>query len=165
MSYQEKRIIFTIITGVLILGAYCIYAYGKFQSSTAHTEDIKFWAGAILMFVGIGVVVNIVNQIVFHILIAISIAVKEKMRNGMYDDKEIEKTIKNEMVTDEMDQLIELKSMRTGFFVSGIGFLLGLLLLVLNYSPIIMINIMFISFLVGSLLEGFIQLHYYRKGV
>ncbi len=165
MSYQEKRIIFTIVTGVLILGAYCIYAYKKYQSSTVNTEDIKFWAGSILVFVGIGVVVNIVNQIVFHILIAISIVVKEKMRNGNYDDKEIEESIKNEMVTDEMDQLIELKSMRTGFFISGIGFLLGLLLLVLNYSPIIMINLMFISFLVGSLLEGFIQLYYYRKGV
>lgn len=165
MSYQEKRIIFTIITGVLILGAYCIYAYGKYQSGTIDTEDMKFWAGLILMFVGIGVVVNIVNQIIFHILIAISIAVKEKMRNGMCDDKEIEKTIKSEMVTDEMDNLIELKSMRTGFFVSGIGFVAGLLSLVLNYAPVIMINIIFISFLVGSLLEGFIQLHYYRKGI
>jgi len=165
MSYQEKRIIFTIVTGILILGAYCIYAYKKFQSSAVNTEDIKFWAGSILVFVVIGIVVNIVNQIIFHILIAISIAVEKKIRNENCDEKEIEESIKNGMVTDEMDQLIELKSMKTGFFVSGIGFLLGLVLLVLNYSPIIMINLMFIFFLIGSLLEGFVQLYYYRKGI
>ena len=165
MSYKEKRTIFSVVTGILILAAYCIYAYRKYQSGTIISNDMRFWAGTILIFVGIGVVVTIINQIIFHILLAVTIAVKEKMDHGNCNDKEIEKTIKNEMVTDEMDQLIDLKSMRVGFVVSGMGFVAGLILLVLNYSPVVMLNVMFISFCVGSLLEGFSQIYYYRKGI
>jgi hypothetical protein len=32
MSYQEKRTVVTVLTGILILAAYCIYASGKIQS-------------------------------------------------------------------------------------------------------------------------------------
>jgi hypothetical protein len=165
MSYQEKRTIVSIITGVFILGAYCIYAYGKYQSGAIATDDMKFWAGTMLMFIGIGIAAAIVIQIVFHILLSVAIAIQEKVRNGKCDDKEIEKTIGAEMVTDEMDKLIELKSMRIGFSVAGIGFVAALVSLILNYSFALMINVMFISFSTGSLLEGFTQLYFYRKGV
>lgn len=117
------------------------------------------------MFIGIGIAAAIAIQIVFHILLSVAIAVQEKVRNGNCDDKEIEKTIGAEMVTDEMDKLIELKSMRIGFSVAGIGFVAALVSLILNYSPAVMINIMFVSFSAGSLLEGFTQLYFYRKGV
>ena len=165
MSYQEKRIIISIITGVFILAAYCTYVYGKYQSGAIAADDLKFWAGAMLMFIGIGIAAIIVIQIVFHILLSVAIAVQEKVKNGEYDDKEIEKTIGVEMITDEMDKLIELKAMRIGFAVAGIGFVAALVSLILNYSPAVMINIMFLSFSAGSLLEGFTQLYFYRKGV
>ena len=32
MSYQEKRTITNMITMALVLGAYCIYAFGKYQA-------------------------------------------------------------------------------------------------------------------------------------
>jgi len=147
------------------LGAYCTYVYGKYQSGAIAADDLKFWAGAMLMFIGIGIVAGIAIQIVFHILLSVAIAVQEKVRNGMCDDEDIEKTIGAEMITDEMDKLIELKSMRIGFSVAGIGFVAALVSLILNYSPAVMINIMFLSFSVGSLLEGFTQLYFYRKGV
>jgi hypothetical protein len=113
----------------------------------------------------IGIVVTIVIQIVFHILLSISIAVKEKMQDGQCDDEEIEKTIGAEMVEDEMDKLIELKSTRIGFFFAGIGFVAALVSLVLAFSPVVMLNIMFISFSIGSIFEGFSQLYFYRKGI
>jgi hypothetical protein len=87
------------------------------------------------------------------------------MRGNDIDDKEIERAIGFEMVTDEMDTLIELKSMRIGFAVAGIGFIAGLISLVLNYSPVVMMNVLFISFSFGSILEGFTQLYYYRRGI
>jgi hypothetical protein len=165
MSYQEKRTIVSIITGVFILGAYCTYAYGKYQSGAIAADDMKFWAGTMLVFIGIGIAAAIAIQIVFHILLSVAIAVQEKVRNGNCDDKIIEKTIGAEMVTDEMDKLIELKSMRIGFIVAGIGFVAALVSLTLNYSPAVMINIMFVSFSAGSLLEGFAQIFFYRKGI
>ena len=165
MSYKEKKTIVSIVTGIIILVAYCNYAYGKYHSGVIATDDMKFWAGTILMFIGIGIASAIVIQIVFHILLSIAIAIQEKIHNGKCDDKDVEKTIGAEMVEDEMDKLIELKSMRIGFVVSGIGFVTALVSQVLNYSPAVMLNIMFISFSTGSLLEGFAQLYFYRRGV
>lgn len=165
MSYQEKRTIVSIITGIIILAAYCTHTYEKVQSGAIAADDMKFWAGAMLVFIGIGIVAAIVIQIVFHIMLSIAIAVQEKVRNGQCAEKEIEKTIAAEMVEDEMDKLIELKSMRVGFIVAGVGFIAALAAVVMNYSAVIMMNILFISFSAGSLLEGFVRLYFYRRGI
>jgi hypothetical protein len=81
------------------------------------------------------------------------------------DDKDIERSIQVEMVEDEMDKLINQKSMMIGFAIAGFGFVAGLVSLVLNYSPMVMLNIVFISFSAGSELEGFVQLYFYRRGI
>jgi hypothetical protein len=165
MSYQEKRVITSIVTGVLILAAYCIYAFARFNTGAIAPDDLKFWAGIILIFIGIGVVASIAIQIIFHILLAISIAVKKKIQDEKCEDKEIEKKIQAEIVEDEMDKLIKLKSMRLAFVPMGIGFITALVLLILNYSSTVMLNILFISFCIGPLFEGFVQLYFYRKGL
>jgi hypothetical protein len=165
MSYQEKRAIVSMLTGIFILGAYCTYSYGKYQSGAIATDDMKFWAGTMLMFIGIGIVAAIAIQIIFHILLSVAVTVQEKTRNGKYVSNEIEKTIESEMVTDEMNKLIELKSMRVGSIIVGVGFVTALVSQVLNDSSVIMLNIMFVSFFAGSLSDGFTQVYYYRKGV
>jgi hypothetical protein len=165
MSYQEKKTITSILTGVLVLAAYCIYAVSKSRAGLLPTGDLKSWAITMLIFIGIGIVTSIVIQIVFHILLSISIAVKGKIQNQDLDDKEIEKQIDAEMVEDEMDKLIDLKSNQIGFILAGIGFVAGLVTLAFNYPPAVMLNILFVSFSAGSLVEGFAQLYFYRKGL
>ncbi len=165
MSYQEKRTITTIITGLLVLAAYCLYAFNPVRMSTLTPGDLKPWAVSMLIFIGIGVGASIIIQIVFHILLSISIAVKEKMNNRDCDDKVIEKTIGAEMIEDERDKLIELKASKVGFGVAGGGFLLALLAIVLKYSPVVMLNILFFTMSLGSIIEGFVQLAFYRRGV
>jgi hypothetical protein len=165
MSYQEKKTGTSIFTGAVVLAAYCIYAFGQYNSGAVMPGDLKFWAVTMLIFIGIGVAASIVIQILFHILLSISIAVKEKIRDEQCDDKGIEKKIELELVEDERDKLIELKSMRIGFAIAGVGFVGALVALVLNYSPVVMLNILYISFCIGSLFEGVGQLYYYRKGV
>ena len=165
MSYHERRIIVSLITGVVIIAAYCIYAFGRYQSGAVAADDLEFWARTMLIFIGIGVVVTIVIQIIFHILLAIGIAATKKIRDEQTDDKEIEKSINAEMVEDEMDKLIELKSTRVSFAIAGVGFVGALLALLLDYSPAVMLNVLFISFCAGSILEGFAQMYYYRRGI
>lgn len=155
MSYQEKRTITSTSTGIIILIAYSIFVVAKHDSNL----DLKDWATAMLTFIGIGIVATIIIQIIFHILLSIGIAIKERE----CDDKEIEKRIKAEMTEDERDNIIEMKASRISFMLSGIGFMLSLLLVVLNYSAITMMNATFFSFLVGSIIEGFIQMYFYRK--
>ena len=165
MSYQERRTIVSIISGILVVAAYCMYAFGRYNSGAVDEGDLKFWASTMLIFIGIGIAATIVIQIVFHILMSIGIAVSKKIEDENYDDKEIEKSIDAEMVEDEMDKLIELKSMRIGFVIAGIGFISGLISLVLGYSAAVMLNILFFSFSGGSVLEGVTQLYYYRRGL
>jgi hypothetical protein len=165
MSYQEKKTIVSIVTGLLILISYFIYTYSKYQSGVVIEGDLKFWATAMLVFIAIGVAATIIIQIIFHILLSVAIAVKAKIEDESCDDKEIERTIELEMVSDEMDKLIELKSNMVGFGFAGAGFVLALVALVFDYSPVVMLNVMFVSFSIGSLLEGFTQLYFYRKGI
>ena len=165
MSYQVKRTITNILTGVIVLAAYCFYAFSRYQSGLLAPDDLKSWAQIMLIFIGVGIAAAIVIQIVFHILLSIGIAIKESIKNGSCDDQEIEKTIELEMIEDEMDKLIELKSLRVGFIVAGIGFVASLIALVLNYPTMIMLNLLFISFSTGSILEGFAQLYYYKRGI
>jgi hypothetical protein len=161
MSYQEKRTIGNIISGVLVLASYCIYAFSKYQSGAIAPDNLRLWALTMLMFIGLGIVITIVIQIILHIMMAISIAIKEKK----CDEKEITRTIEASDIEDEMDKLIELKSMRIGFVFAGVGFVAALVSLVLNCSPAVMLNLIFLSFSIGSLSEGFLSLHYYKKGV
>ena len=165
MSYKITKTIVSMITGVILIAAYFIFASAKVKAGAAALDDMQFWSQTILIFIGIGVGVTIVIQIVFHILMAITMAVKEQVRTGQCDDQGIEKKIELEMVEDEMDKLIELKSMRVSYIIVGAGFVSALGFLALNYPVAVMLNIVFASFFLGSLIEGFTQIYYYRKGI
>ncbi len=165
MSYQEKRTAVSVFSGVLLLAAYGIWALGRIQTGLAASDDLRFWAGAMLTFVGIGVAANIVIQIVFHIVLSVGHAVKKQVQDGVYDSKQVEKEIKQEMVEDEMDKLIGLKSMQASFSIAGAGFVAALIALVLGCAPALMLNILFLSFFAGAICEGLVQLYYYKKGV
>ncbi len=164
MSYQEKKTVTSIASGLILMGAYSIHAISRYRSGAAPLDDLGLWAEMMLKYIGIGIIVTIVLQILFHILLSVGVAVREKLRDEKSDDKAIERTIKQEMVEDERDKLIELKSMRVGFIIAGTGFIAALFSLALGYPPVLMLNILFFGFFAGSIFEGFSQLFYYRRG-
>ena len=163
MSYQEKRTLLSIIISVLMVASYSIYAFGK--AGTEHINDLQFWAKTILIFIGIGIVAMIILQIVFHILMAISGAIRQKMKNDEINEEEIERTMRVETSEDEMDKMIELKSNRFGYTIMGLGFMGGLIAIAFGASAVAMLNILFFSTWVGSFVEGLMQIRYYRRGV
>jgi len=163
MSYQEKRTVVSVASGVLLMVAYCVYALVKLGLDSM--GDVRIWATTMLVFIGIGVATIIVIQIVFHILLSIGIAVKKKIRDESIDDREIESSIEREMVEDEMDKLIELKANKIGYSFVSVGFVAGLAALALGALPAIMLNIVFLACMLGTIVEGLLQLRYYRKGV
>ncbi len=161
MSYQEKRTIVSIVSGVLVLAAYCVYVLGKYQSQMVSPNDLKFCGITMLIFIGVGIAATIIIQILFHIALSIGIAVRDKNP----DERVIEKEIACTIVEDEMDRLIELKAMRIGLIIGGIGFVAALVSAVFSYPVAAVLNIMFLSFGLGSLAEGAMSLYYYRKGI
>jgi hypothetical protein len=166
MSYGEKKTIVSMVTGLLIMAAYCVYVIGKRQSSLIDPVDLQFWAGTMLVFIGAGVAAMVIIHIVFHILIAISIAARETVAQGKnMNAKAIDRTINAHFVEDEMDKLIDMKSSRLGFMIVGLGFITGLVTLVMGLPPAVMLNIVFGSCYLSSLAGGILSIIYYRKGI
>lgn len=161
MSYHEKKTLVSMGMGLLVIAGYCIYAFGKYQAGGVAPDDLKFWAVTMLVFIGIGILGTIVIQILFHIVLAISVAIVK--RSG--DESKIKSAIDAAMVEDEMDKLIELKTSKAGFVFAGIGFVAGIVSLALNFPPFVMLNILFLSFFCGSLAEGILSMYFYRNGV
>jgi hypothetical protein len=153
MSYQEKRTIATIFAMLLVLAAYGIYIFNKVRGGTLTADsNLKLWAVSILVFIGIGIVANIIIQIIFHIVYTAMNVIKQ-------EDQDIPEA------EDEMDKLISLKSTNNSYYVVGAGFIIALISLILQMSPVIMLNIIFLSFHLGMLFECFSQLYFYRRGV
>lgn len=153
MYYQEKKTIALLFSGTLVCAAYCIYAYQQLQTGAPNLgNDLRFWASAMLICIGAGIVTTIIIQILFHIINA--------MMNHVTACEEEDPTIE-----DERDKLINLKSMRNSYVVVGVGFVIALITLVMQLPPAVMLNIAFLSFMTGSLFEGISQLYFYRRGV
>jgi hypothetical protein len=147
--------------GLLFLAAYTVYALGKNSPGPESPESLKSWALAILIFIGISVAASILIQILFHVAFSIDIAVKE----GKCDDKKVERIVESSMVEDEMDKLINLKSVHIGYICAGIGFVAALAALAFGASAVFALHILFGSFAGGSFVEGGVSVYLYERGV
>jgi len=158
MSFNSKKTIASMAAGVILIAAYIFYALSERSPAP---EDLKSWAIAMLVFIGISVAAVIVVQVLFHVAAAIRIAVKEQEK----DDKKIEKNLSSLMVEDERDKLINLKSSRVTSVFAGIGFIAALVGLAFGISSVFALHILFGSFSVGCIVEGFVSVYFYEKGV
>ena len=168
MYYQEKKTVASIISSLLVLVLYIIYGVSKYLEMGENLlNDLKFWATAMLVAIGGGIIVIIIIHIVFHIILAIANEVSKEVSKKVNGEKMEHEYEEFEIAEqeDEMDKLIALKAMRNSFIVVGIGFAISLISLYLEKQPAIMLNIIFLSFSLGSIFEGFSQLYYYRRGV
>lgn len=161
MTYQTKKTITSLVASLIILVSYCLSIYNHYKAGNIIENDLQFWAKQMVTYIVIGVIVTIVLHIVFHIYLSINIAIKEEIK----DDKAINRKLEFEMVEDEMDKLIELKSMRVGYIVVSIGFVTSLVYLAFGGNIVLVLNIMYLSFFVGSLSEGISNLFFYFKGI
>ena len=158
MSFNSKKAIASMSAGVFMIIAYITYALG---GSAPASEDLKSWAVAMLVFIGISIVVVIVIQILFHIATAIGIAVKKHER----DRKKIDRRFSAITVEDERDKLISLKSSHISSIVAGIGFVSALVCLAFGASAVLALHVIFGSCAVGSIAEGVASVYFYEKGV
>ena len=155
MGYQSKRTIGSMIAGVICIIVFIVFAMG---SAAPALDDLSAWAKVMLIFIGVAVVFQIVVQILFHIAFSIGIAVKEGEEN-------VERILESDMVEDERDKQISSKAAHIGYIVAGGGFLVMLVLLALGFVPTIAILTLFISFFVGSLIEGCVSVYLAERGV
>ena len=158
MSYNSKKNIASMLAGVLLMGAYIVYALGQ---SSPGAEDLAAWAVAMLVFIGIGVAAAIVIQILFHFVFVVGIAIKEREQ----DDAVLERIISSTIVEDERDKMIEAKSAQVGYVFAGIGFLTALVILAFGMSALMALHTIFGAFFLGSIVEGGRSIYHYERGV
>lgn len=149
MSNEEKRSIISIISVSLVYIAYCIFVYSKYRAGVFDpVEDFRYWGTVILVLIPVQIVLNIIITILFSIGHVIA--------TGEPDDPSVK--------GDERDQLIKLKANTIGYAVSGVGFLLSMISLVIGFPPFVMFNIIFLAFNLAEITGSSMQLFYYRRG-
>jgi hypothetical protein len=148
MSYQEKQAIVSLIGTILISAGYCVYIFQKYQAEgVSPTNDLSFWASAILILILVMIVLKIIVYIAFSILNTI---VTREEEPGF---------------TDERDKLIDLKATRNFYHVFMAGFVLSMLALAVGQPPFVMFTIIFFSILVAGMILDISQFYFYRRGV
>jgi len=66
---------------------------------------------------------------------------------------------------DELDKLIELKAARIAHVMVGIGFVLSLVTLVMKMPPAVMVNLIYVSAMLGEMVSEAAKIHFYRRGI
>ncbi|MBN1181419.1 MAG: hypothetical protein JXB49_03970 [Bacteroidales bacterium] len=148
MYRKEKRILVTIISLVVVPAVYSLYIYKKYLANTPELlNDFTFWGKTFIKMVP----VMIVAIILIHIIFAI-----------------INKIITNEDMparADEMDKLIELKTLRISSWLYSLGFVLAMGSQAIGMQPWVLFITLIASCITGSVASGIAQIYYYRKGI
>lgn len=145
-SIEERRIGLSLITTIVMSAIYGVYVYNTYQVKGDSAETTTFWAGSILTFIFISVVVQIIMTIALHIMSAIT--------RGTDKD----------LISDERDDAIELKGERISHNLFLIGFIASIVMLANGASTFTMLFTLLLSGLVSSTIGLMAQLFYYRRG-
>ena len=165
MSYHITRSITRIVSAIILLTVYLFHVINKFKVGELTNDSLQSWGLVMIIFVGITIGLAIIVEIIFHILFSIGLAIKETVNKGEVDDLEIENRISQEMVEDEMAKFINLKALRTGYIVFGLGFMISLVILAFYYPGYIMLNILFVFFFIAVISEELARIYYYKRGI
>ena len=160
MTFKSKRTLCMLVLSLILLGGYIAYALRQ-NLPAGDPGTLRAWALTMLTFIGISVAAVIAMNILFHIVAAVGISVKEHAR----EDHEVERIISATVAEDEMDQRIELKSSRIGYAFAGTSFVAALIGLAVGASAVCALHIAFGGFYAGAFAEGVMSIYWYERGV
>jgi hypothetical protein len=148
MSFQERRALVSLVSGILISALYCAYMIQRYPEASAYSADVfRFWGSFFLILIPVTIVSKIILYIVFHILNAVA-------------TREVEPSL-----TDERDKLIELKATKNSLYVFIFGFVLAMGSLVVDTQPSVMFIILICSGVVAQMVSDISEFYFYRRGV
>ena len=149
MSTQEKKSLVNIFTDLLIFGGYLYYIFViNGVDNMPLINDLKFWARFILVMIPVIIVAKIIIHIIFAIL------------KGIANRGELEPSM-----VDERDKLIELKSNRNSQWVFAFGFIMAMVVILMDYELHMMFVIIISSGVISGILGDLSKFYYYRKGI
>jgi hypothetical protein len=147
MSFQERRSLVNLISTILITALYSAYMVQSYPDASPYSPDVfRFWGSFFLILIPVSIVARIVIYIVFYIVNTIATRQEEPT------------------ITDERDNLIELKATRYSLYVFGVGVLLAMGSLVIDMPPSVMFIILICAGVVSEMVSEISQFYFYRRG-
>jgi Predicted membrane protein (DUF2178) len=148
VSYQERRAIVNLISTILITALYSAYMVQRYPAGSAYSPEVfRFWGAYFLILIPVTIVAKIAIYIVFSIINTVTMNEAEPS------------------ITDERDQLIELKATRNSLYVFTFGVLLAMGALVIELPPATMFIVLIGSGVMSEMVGDISQFNFYRSGV
>ena len=148
MSHQEKGAFVSLISALIVLVLYALYALDLYQDGHFNNPGASTLVGKtafVMIIVGLGV--RVIVQLFFSVTDAI--VTKEK----------------DYPIKDERDKLIELNSMQIAFIVFSFIFLALMGILALDMLPAhIVILLTILSLYIASIVSDCVKLFLYNRG-
>ncbi|MFN8531184.1 MAG: hypothetical protein U0670_21480 [Anaerolineae bacterium] len=147
MSYQERRALVSLVSTVLIIVLYSTFMLQRYPDADPYSRDVfHFWGGFFLILIPVTIMAKIVITILFSIFNTIATRQAEPM------------------MSDERDQLVELRSTRFALYVFSLGVVVAMGSLVLDQPPTVMFMLLIGAGVVSDLVSDAAQFVYYRRG-
>lgn len=151
MSYQEKRSLLTLVSGVLIFAVYFAVVWSRYQDLApevlASTDSmLRFWATVMLIFIPISIVGRIILLIAFSIVYRIT---------SGEDPPDFD---------DERDKIIELKVNQISQAIFIVGFVGSMIPIVAGMSVTMMFVVLLGSGLVSEIVGETARILMYQRG-
>lgn len=149
MSYNEKNNLLTLITSLLIMGTYFWRMYNMWIGGELDGEAANAIMGQSVLWL---ILASIIVNIIAHIIFAIVHAAITRDENPSH-------------LVDERDRLIELKGLRVGYYILGVGFVTSMIVLAMGYPSILVFNLIVLSFALAGFAENITRITMYRLGL
>lgn len=150
MSYQEKNITVSLVSHLFIMVYYLVNLLPIIQSGEWIAGKLYgLWA----IVIGVNILVTIIGSILTNILLTIV----EAVRSQKYEDPRF--------ITDERDNLIELKGIRVSYITFSVGVLISVLAFIFGQPPLMMISLIFVFSILAEIVGDIAQITLYRRGL
>jgi uncharacterized membrane protein len=148
MGYQENQTVGYLISGFVGVGIFTYYLIQHTQQAGYDPTTISSRMGTLVLII-IGV------QIVLNIAFAMAVSIIQAIITRDEDP----------VLSDERDNLIQLKTEQVAFTVFSIGFILAMLALATGFSQMIVFSTIVYSLLSATIIGFIAKLYLYRKGM
>ena len=150
MSYQEKNITVSLVSHLFIMVYYLVNLFPIIQSGEWIAGKVYgLWA----IVIGVNILVTIIGSILTNILLTIV----EAVRSQKYEDPRF--------ITDERDNLIELKGIRVSYITFSVGVLISVCAFIFGQPALMMISLIFVFSILAEIVGDIAQITLYRRGL
>lgn len=147
MAFQERRALVSLAGTIAINVLYAAYMVERYPAGDAYSEEVfRFWGQFFVYLILVSIVAKIIIHIIFSILNTI---VTQEAEPG---------------ITDERDELIELRVSRNSQYAFIAGFVLAMLALVAGQPPSVMFILLLCAGLSSQIVGDASEFLYYSRG-